>query len=167
MEYFTDLAMWNGGRLDSWNTARAPGMGMSYMTRQDLPYYYTLYESFAAGDQYHQSTLTCTDPNRMHLFTGSNGLSVGQQPVVDNTEIPQGYNWTTFSEVLENAGVSWRTLKNDNDHGGWFDDDGNLWFSAFVNAKPGDPLYEKGVAPVDDLIEVSAGGKRWRSGALA
>jgi phospholipase C len=38
MEYFTDLAMVNDGRFDSWNTARAPGMGMSYMTRNDLPY---------------------------------------------------------------------------------------------------------------------------------
>lgn len=27
MEYYTDIAMWNGGRVDSWNTARAPGMG--------------------------------------------------------------------------------------------------------------------------------------------
>jgi phospholipase C len=64
MEYFTDLAMVNGGRFDSWNTARAPGMGMSYMTRTDLPYYYALYDAFTAGDQYHQSTYTCTNPNR-------------------------------------------------------------------------------------------------------
>jgi phospholipase C len=69
MEYFTDLAMVNGGRHDSWNTARAPGMGMSYMTRNDLPYYYALYDGFTAGDQYHQSTFTCTNPNRMHLVS--------------------------------------------------------------------------------------------------
>jgi phospholipase C len=61
--------MVNGGRHDSWNTARAPGMGMSYMTRNDLPYYYTLYDAFTAGDQYHQSTFTCTNPNRMHLVS--------------------------------------------------------------------------------------------------
>ena len=105
--------MYHDGRVDAWNTARAPGMGMSYMTRADLPYYYKLYDSFTAGDQYHQSTFTCTNPNRMHLFTGSNGLSVGLPPVIDNTEppSPHGYTWTTMGEVLEAAGVSWRVYQ--------------------------------------------------------
>jgi phospholipase C len=70
MYYPTDINMWNGGRMDSWNTARDPGYGMSYFTRADLPYYYTLYDHFVSGDQYFQSTFTCTNPNRMHLFTG-------------------------------------------------------------------------------------------------
>lgn len=65
MEYYVDLEMYNGGRVDAWNTARAAGMGMSYMTRADLPYYYALYDAFTAGDQYFQSTFTCTNPNRM------------------------------------------------------------------------------------------------------
>ena len=148
MEYFTDIAMINGNRFDSWNTARAPGMGMSYMTRNDLPYYYALYDAFTAGDQYHQSTLTCTNPNRMHLFTGSNGLSVGQPAVIDNTEPAAGYSWTTMGEVLEEAGVSWKLLQQADN----FDDNGFAWFSSYKKAKPGDALYDKGMAHVDDLI---------------
>jgi hypothetical protein len=49
MEYLVDLAMYDEGRVDAWNTARDPGMGMSYMTRADLPYYYTLYGEDAGG----------------------------------------------------------------------------------------------------------------------
>jgi phospholipase C len=64
MDYQCDIEMWNKGRHDRWNTARDPGMGMSYFTREDLPYYYTLYDNFATGDQYFQSTYTATNPNR-------------------------------------------------------------------------------------------------------
>lgn len=54
MNYPTDMGIIDGGRFDAWNTARAAGMGMSYWNRSDLPYYYELYSSFAAGDQYFQ-----------------------------------------------------------------------------------------------------------------
>jgi hypothetical protein len=30
----------------SWNTARSAGMGMSFFSRSELPYYYQLYDSF-------------------------------------------------------------------------------------------------------------------------
>lgn len=54
----------------------------------------------------------------MHLFTGSNGLSVGQPPVLDNTEPDGGYGWMTAGEVLEEAGIDWKVLKMEDD----FDD---------------------------------------------
>lgn len=157
MDYTTDIKMWNSGRYDSWCTGRAPGMGMGYFNRSDMPYYYQvrpssslppplmmmmlvmmtvtsaaqprrrpppapqLYESFVAGDAYHQSTFTQTNPNRLHLFSGSNGLSVGHTPVLDNSEPRPGWTWPTMCEILESANVSWRTIQQyDN-----FDDDGN------------------------------------------
>ncbi len=67
MGYMVDVAMWNQGRFDAWNTMRDPGFGMSYWTREDLPYYYSLYDNFLVGDQYHQSTLTETNPNVRHF----------------------------------------------------------------------------------------------------
>lgn len=112
--------MWHEGLFDRWNTARDPGMGMSYFRRQDLPFYYALADSFTIGDQYHQSTFTQTNPNRLHLFSGSNGLSVGEEPVLDNTEPAYGFNWTTMGEVLEAANITWRlyqTLDNFDDNG--------------------------------------------------
>ena len=73
MDFVTDTRMHNEGKCDSWNTARAAGMGMAYFTAADMPYYAALTEQVTIGDQYHQSTLTQTNPNRLHLFSGSNG----------------------------------------------------------------------------------------------
>ncbi len=66
---------------------------MSYFTREDLPYYYTLYDNFAVGDQYYMSTFTSTTPNRLFLFSGSNGLSVdgGEYDILENDEPRPGY----------------------------------------------------------------------------
>lgn len=151
MDYFHDILILDGGRLDAWNTGREPGMGMSYFNRTDLPFYYRLTEEFATGDQYFQSTLTCTNPNRMHLFTGSNGLSVGQPAVMDNTEPAAGYPWVTMGEVLEEAGVSWQVLQMEDN----FDDNGFAWFTRYkgANAPPGTPWFDKGMATVPDLVQ--------------
>ena len=101
MNYITDIGMWNGGRGDQWNTARSPGMGMAYFTRADMPYYHALADTFTIGDQYFQSTFTQTNPNRLHHFSGSNGLSVNQTPFLDNSEPNPGHTWPTMAEVLE------------------------------------------------------------------
>jgi phospholipase C len=149
MDYVHDMLIINEGRYDSWNTGRPAGMGQAFFNRSDLPYYYTLYESFVAGDQYFQSTFTCTDPNRLHLFSGSNGLSMGFLPVLDNTEPVPGWSWETMGETLENAGVSWKVYEQADN----FDDNGFSWFASFQKAKPGSPLFDKGQARSADLME--------------
>jgi phospholipase C len=103
--------MWNNGKVDKWNVARDPGFGMMSWTRNDLPYYYTLLDHFTVGDQYFQSTFTCTDPNRLHFFSGSNGLSVGQKAVLDNGSEDVGFNWTTMAEVLQAANITWKVYQ--------------------------------------------------------
>jgi phospholipase C len=127
-------------------------MGMAYFTSADMPYYYALADTFTIGDQYHQSTLTQTNPNRLHLFSGSNGLSVGQTPFLDNSEPNPGHTWTTVAEVLEGLNISWRIYQQEDN----FDDNGCAWFANFQKAKPGSPLFDKGMATVDDLVEAFA-----------
>lgn len=148
MNYFCDIAMFNGGRYDAWNTARAAGMGMSHFNRSDLPFYYTLLDNFVVGDQYFQSTFTETNPNRLHLFTGSNGLSANQTAIINNYEPTPGFTWETMGETLEKANVSWRVyMETDN-----FDDNGFAWFANFQNAKAGTPLYDKGLYRSTDFV---------------
>jgi phospholipase C len=118
MSYPVDTAIWNNGKFDAWNTARAAGLGMGYFQRGDLPFYYALADSFTICDQYFCSTLTQTNPNRLHFFTGSNGLSVGQAATLDNTEPSAGFSWTTYAERLQNAGISWKVYQQSNN----FDD---------------------------------------------
>jgi len=148
MDYPTDIAMWNNGYYDAWNTARDPGFGMSHFNRTDLEFYYELADAFTICDQYFQSTLTQTNPNRLHLFTGSNGLSVGAYPILDNTEPNPGFTWETLAETLEAVGISWKVYQQSDN----FDDNAFAWFETFMKAKPGSPLYDKGIAIVPDLV---------------
>lgn len=152
MNYLTDIAMWNSGRMDAWNTARDAGMGMGHFNASDLPYYYALADAWTIGDGYHQSTFTQTNPNRLHLFSGSNGLAgvpPSAIPILDNTEPTHpGFEWVTVAETLEAANVSWRVLQMPDN----FDDNGLAWFESFQRASPGSALYEKGIATVPDLV---------------
>ncbi|WP_441251015.1 phosphocholine-specific phospholipase C [Kitasatospora sp. McL0602] len=148
MSYPVDTAIFNKGKYDSWNTARTPGLGMGYFNRTDLPFYYALADNFTICDAYFCSTLTQTNPNRLHLFTGSNGLSVGQSAVLDNTEPSAGFSWTTYAERLEAAGVSWKVYQQSDN----FDDNALAWFANFKKAKPGSALHDKGMATVPDLV---------------
>ena len=119
MNYPTDVAMWNEGRMDRWNIARDPGYGMGYFEREDLPYYYALSDGFTIGDAYHQSTFTETSPNRIHLFSGSNNnyhnpKGRGSNPdkdwlLMNDAEAHNpGYDWPTMAETLEESGVPWK-----------------------------------------------------------
>ena len=116
---------------------------MSYFTREDLPYYYTLYDNFAVGDQYFQSSFTQTTPNRLHLFSGSNGLSVGEEAILHNVDSTKfgGWNWTTMGEILEDAGVSWQVYQEADN----FNDNGYAWHRSFQEAAPNSSLYARGM----------------------
>ena len=124
--------MWDLGRLDAWCTARSAGYGMGHFDRYgegaslltgcrpsyeawilppsaDLPFYYALADGFTVGDQYFQSSFTATDPNRLFLFSGSNGLSAGTEPpCLDDSEPVPGWTWPTMAETLEAANISWK-----------------------------------------------------------
>lgn len=148
MGFTVDTEMVNGGKFNAWNTARSAGMGMGFYDRNDLPFYYALADNFTICDQYFCSVLTNTNPNRLFLFTGSNGLSVGQTPVLDDTESDSGWTWTTYAERLQSAGISWKVYQEvDN-----FDDNALAWFANFKNATPSSSLYKQGMATVSDIV---------------
>lgn len=147
MGYEPDILMWDDGKMNAWNTAREPGYGMSFFDRSDLPYYYTLADNFVIGDQYFQSTFTSTNPNRLHLFSGSNGLSLNHTAVLDDRESKIGLIWETMGETLERAGVSWRVFQEADN----FDDNAFAWFTNYKLAKPGNPLFDNGMSRVLDL----------------
>jgi len=148
MGFTVDTEMVNGGKFNAWNTARSAGMGMGFYDRNDLPFYYALADSFTICDQYFCSVLTDTNPNRLFLFTGSNGLSVGQTPVLDDTESSSGWTWTTYAERLQSAGVSWKVYQETDN----FDDNALAWFANFKNAASGSALYDQGMATVSNIV---------------
>jgi len=159
-------AAWNQGKFGFWPKFKTQ-FSMGHYRRADLPYQFALAEAFTICDAYHCSVTTGTDPNRIVFWSGTNAdptaRARGENATPANSEpdnlrcwikgaLPEpGYTyagssltWPTIPDVLEAAGVSWRIYQDPNDnwtgamHGG-------LAFDSFRSAKPGSPLYEKGM----------------------
>jgi phospholipase C len=155
-DWTTTHAAWNEGNNDQWVPQKG-ATTMAHLTRSDIPYHYALADAFTVCDAYHCSLLGATDPNRYHMWTGwvgNDGKNGG--PVVDNAEA--GYDWSTYPELLENAGVSWKIYQdigeglNASGFWGWtgdkpyignYGDNSLLYFHQYQNAPQGSPLAEK------------------------
>ncbi|WP_335971577.1 phosphocholine-specific phospholipase C [Streptomyces sp. CA2R106] len=146
---------WNGGNYDAWVPAKSTTT-MAYLTRNDIPFHYALADAFTICDAYHCSMLSSTDPNRYYMYTGYAGNDgKGGGPVLGNEEA--GYGWTTFPEILEKAGVTWKVYQDIGTGldaaGSWgwtsdafignYGDNSLLYFDQYRSAQPGDPLYDK------------------------
>ena len=149
----THLA-WNLGHYDQWVTAKGTTT-MAHMQREDIPFHYALADAFTICDAYHCSLFGPTDPNRYYMWTGWVGNDgSGGGPVVDNAEA--GYGWSTFPEVLQQAGISWKIYQDQGlgltAAGEWgytsdayignYGDNSLLYFHQYQNAQPGSPLYQ-------------------------
>ncbi len=178
-------AAWNNGNNDGWIAAKGTET-MCFVDRTDIPFHYALADAFTICDNYHCSIMGPTDPNRYYMWTGwvgQNGtatdtvaspfqatnpgtftLAVGPStgngvlpggPVVNNDE--QGYDWLTYPEQLEAAGISWKIYQDigvgldpagyegwtSNPYIGNYGDTSVLYFLQYQNATPGSPLYQK------------------------
>jgi phospholipase C len=146
---------WNNGKYDKWIEAKGR-VTMAYMNRQDLPFHFALADAFTICDGYHCSVMGATDPNRYYMWTGWDGNDgANGGPVIDNSEA--GYDWRTYPELLEQAGVSWKVYQDegagldapnwwgwgDNAYIGNYGDNSLLYFHQYQNAAPGSALFEK------------------------
>lgn len=122
---------------------------MGYYSRTNLSYYYALADAYTICDANFCSFPGSTFPNRLYLFTGMiDPGGTGGGPALNNNVPSTGYSWTTYPERLQAAGISWKVYRPNND---WFGDP-LPWFSQYRNATPGNPLYDRGVAMVADVL---------------
>ncbi|RJQ77749.1 phospholipase C, phosphocholine-specific [Pseudonocardiaceae bacterium YIM PH 21723] len=102
---------WGKGWNNDWIAAKTAAT-MTYYERQDIPLQYELADAFTLCDAYHCSVFGSTNPNRNYLWTGTTGNEPGtQKRAVDNAAYGydhKGYDWTTYPERLQQAGVSWQ-----------------------------------------------------------
>jgi phospholipase C len=163
LQFFEDLPhdwasthrAWNGGKYDAWVPTNGTST-MAYLTRNDIPFHYALADAFTVCDAYHCSLLGPTDPNRYHMWTGwtgNDGRNGG--PVLDNAEA--GYDWSTYPEILQAAGISWKIYQDvgegldaahswgdtpDDAFIGNFGDNSLLFFHQYQSSQPGSPRFE-------------------------
>jgi phospholipase C len=147
------IQAWNNGRYDQWVPQKGTTT-MAHLNRQDIPFHFALADAFTICDAYHCSFMGATDPNRYHMWTGWIGNDgKGGGPVLDNSEA--GYDWSTYPERLQKAGISWKVYQDkgeglDQDHyWGWgppyvgnYGDNSLLYFHQYQNAPEGSPLAE-------------------------
>src|ERR1700727_1558414 len=154
-DWDTTHQMFNGGNWDQWIPAKGTTT-MAHLERKDLPFHYTLADAFTVCDGYHCSMLGPTDTNRYYMWTGWEGNDgKGGGPVIANDEL--GYDWQTYPERLQAAGVSWKIYQDQGEGldkaGVWgftsdpyignYGDTSLLYFFNYQNAAPGSPLYQR------------------------
>ncbi len=143
---------WDVGKWDQWIPAKGTET-MAYFPTNFLVLHQALANAFTICDNYFCSLIGPTYPNRLYLFTGMidpNGTGGG--PAWYNYVPPDGFTWSTYPEALQAAGVSWRVYRPEGDNFG----DALPWFANFMNAQPGTPLYDRGVAEVPDVVAALA-----------
>jgi phospholipase C len=153
-DWTTTHQAWNEGNYDQWVPAKGTTT-MAHLTRSDIPFHYAMADAFTICDAYHCSLLGPTDPNRYHMWTGwvgNDGKNGG--PVIDNAEL--GYDWSTYPERLQKAGVSWKVYQDvglgltaaefwgftEDAYIGNFGDNSLLYFHQYQNAPAGSPLAQ-------------------------
>ena len=139
---------------DGWVPAKGD-LTMGYFKREDIPFYYALADAFTICDGYHASIHGPTNPNRLYLFTGTNGLTVGRNGRTAIANPPDEVNetadqandspafkpldWTTYAERLQSAGVSWKVYQEYDNYG----DNGLAYFAQFRGLDPLSPLHKR------------------------
>jgi phospholipase C len=131
----------NNGRYDNWIEAKKSGdddykdmpLTMGYYTRDDIPFYYALADAFTVCDMNFCSSLTPTDPNRVHFWSGT--VRADKNPdlkaFIDNGAIEQGIEWRTFPELLEQNDISWKIYQNELSVDGGFTGEEEAWLANF------------------------------------
>ncbi|MCY4781271.1 phospholipase C, phosphocholine-specific [Sphingobacterium sp. UT-1RO-CII-1] len=113
----------NNGKMDKWLDVKRPWsedfadlpLTMGHYTREDIPFYYSLADSFTICDQNFCSSITGTNPNRLYFWTGNIRENLTGKALVWNgdSEFSGKANWKTFPERLSEIGVDWKIYQNE------------------------------------------------------
>jgi phospholipase C len=103
----------DGGEMDGFTAANEDptdptgSRAMGYFTIQDLPFYDSLYSTFAMGDRYFASVPGPTFPNREYLLAGTSfGHIMNDLPAT-------GLTGTSIFNELDAAGITWKDYFSD------------------------------------------------------
>jgi phospholipase C len=164
---------WNRGAMDGWGVAHAgddDDTSMGYYTRDDLGYFYAVADEFTLCDNYHCSVMGSTTSNRLYAMTGMldpegkyGGPILSTQNLSPGGQFQEG--WTTFPEVLTDAGVSWKSYS---ELDGDYEDNPLYLFKQYwpQNYSPGSTAFTKAIElqshmvpafPADFIADCAAG----------
>lgn len=144
---------WNHGRMGNWVQYKEP-QSMGYYKQKEVEFQFSLANAFTLCDAYHCAMHTGTNSNRMFLWAGSNGpKAAGVASVVNDLDSigasSTGYDWTTYPERLQQAGVTWKVYQNMPDN---FTDNPLAGFKQYrrANELSGKPVNNDSTCPAYD-----------------
>jgi phospholipase C len=135
----------NKGNMNGWLDAKKSGnkeygdvpLTLGYYTREDIPFYYNLADSFTVCDHSFCSSLTGTSPNRCFFWTGKirEEQNEDSRPHISNGDIDgsERLSWRTFPEMLSGEGVDWRIYQNELSVGVGFEGEEGRWLANFTD----------------------------------
>ncbi len=134
---------WNVGLHNDWIDAKRSSSSaysqmpitMGHYTREDIPFYYALADAFTVCDHNFCGVMSSTDPNRLVFMTGTvrSAQTDTAKANLRNEDIATGAaSWSTFPELLETAGVSWKCYQNDNNYGNGLADAQDAWLGNYT-----------------------------------
>ncbi len=133
---------WDEGRMGRWPEHKHPH-AMGHYVEADIPFQFALANAFTICDAYHCSFIGGTNTNRLFLWTGTiDGAGKSGGPSISNSHdsLPDkggaksAYQWTTYPERLEAAGISWRLYQDVADN---FNDNPLVGFQAYRDSLAG------------------------------
>ncbi|SJX66674.1 related to Phospholipase C [Sporisorium reilianum f. sp. reilianum] len=151
-------AAYDNGNVNKWAAQNTP-FSLAYYKRADIPLHFAVAEAWTLADNYHESVIGSTNPNRISWLAGTVGIDEAKRnlggPAIDNAETAgcetasdgssyscYPYRWRTLPEYLEQVGISWQVYQ-DTDN---FDDNPLAWFSQFQQAPNNSALARKGMS---------------------
>jgi len=149
----------NEGKMDKWLDVKHSGfkefadlpLTMGYYTREDIPFYYSLADSFTICDQHFCSSITGTNPNRLYFWTANIRENLNGKALVWNgdSEFSGKANWKTFPERLSELGVDWKIYQNEiSSSSAGYSGEANSWLANFgCNPMEYFPQYEVKYSP--------------------
>lgn len=144
---------WDHGRMGNWVQYKQP-QSMGYYKQQEVDFQFALANAFTLCDAYHCAMHTGTNSNRMFIWTGTNGPTAANVASVVNDlddigPSTVGYDWTTYPERLQQAGVTWKVYQNMPDN---FTDNPLAGFKQYrrANELSGKPVNNNSDCPAYD-----------------
>lgn len=144
---------WDHGRMGNWVQYKQP-QSMGYYKQQEVDFQFALANAFTLCDAYHCAMHTGTNSNRMFIWTGTNGpTGANVASVVNDLDdigpSTVGYDWTTYPERLQQAGVTWKVYQNMPDN---FTDNPLAGFKQYrrANELSGKPVNNNSDCPAYD-----------------
>lgn len=110
-------AEWNQGAMDGFLVTGGQ-TALGYYTEADLPYYYSLFDSFTLCGNYFCSQLGPTYPNRLYSMAGTSG------GITNNNLTTKGeLDFPIILDLLDRYGISWKIYNVDFEsiESGWSD----------------------------------------------